>query len=86
MLARDVEPSPKVQEYLLRVPSGSLEPAELKETGTPVDPMYGPLALACGGSLMSTTVMVIEASATAPLVSRSLYPNASSPLKLRFGR
>ena len=53
------------------VPSASLEPPELKATGTPVDPMYGPLAKARGGSLMSATATVIEASATAPLVSRS---------------
>ena len=71
LLAADEEPSPKVQEYPLMVPSASLEPPELKATGTPVDPMYGPLAKARGGSLMSATATVIEASATAPLVSRS---------------
>jgi hypothetical protein len=37
-VAAEKDPSPKLQEYLLMVPSGSLEPAELNATGTPVDP------------------------------------------------
>ena len=86
LLARDVDPSPKVQEYPLSVPSASPEPTELKETGLPVDPMYGPLALPCGGSLMSATRTVIEAPATAPLVSRMRYPKVTSPLKFKPGR
>ncbi len=52
-----VVPSPKFHRYEEMVPSGSDDPALEKDTGLPVEPEYGPLAWATGGSLTAVTVM-----------------------------